>query len=78
MNTRPMIFALLSTMIVACLAVGAERPPNIIVILADDLGCRDLKKDLKETTNIATENPGITKSMRHAIEGFGKNVVSGS
>ena len=49
-----------------------------MIIKGDDLQLFDLAKDLKETTNIATENPQITASMRQAIEHFKKTVVPGS
>jgi len=48
------------------------------IIKGGDLQLFDLSKDLKETTNIATENPQITASMRQAIERFKQTVVPGS
>jgi arylsulfatase A-like enzyme len=38
----------------------------------------NLRKDLKETTNVANENPEVTASMHKAIEGFKKTVIPGS
>lgn len=72
----------LSLLAVLALATGllhaAPQPPNIVAVLADDLGCRDLQQDLKETTNVAAEQPEITAAMRSAIEEFKEPVVPGT
>ena len=44
----------------------------------DDLQLYNLKIDLKETTNVAAQNPEITALMRRAIEQFKQTVTPGS
>lgn len=60
------------------LGTAMRRKNWKMIIKGDDLQLFDLAKDLKETSNIATENPRITASMRQAIEDFKKAVVPGS
>ncbi|MGB0578061.1 MAG: sulfatase-like hydrolase/transferase [Limisphaerales bacterium] len=60
------------------LGTAMRRENWKMIIKGDDLQLFDLAKDLKETTNIATENPQITASMRQAIEHFKQTVVPGS
>jgi arylsulfatase A-like enzyme len=49
-----------------------------MIVKGEDVQLFDLNKDIKETTNIAAEQPEIAKEMREAIEGFKKTVVKGS
>jgi arylsulfatase A-like enzyme len=57
----------------------AMRRGNWKMILKEGEGqLYNLKKDLKETTNVADELPEIAASMRKAIEEFKKTVVPGS
>lgn len=44
----------------------------------DDIQLYDLKHDLKETTNVAAQNPETTARMRRAIEQFKQTVTPGS
>ena len=59
------------------LGTAMRRENWKMIIKGDDLQLFDLAKDLRETTNIATENPQITASMRQAIEHFKQTVVPG-
>jgi hypothetical protein len=49
-----------------------------MIIKGDDLQLYNLKNDLKETTNVAAQNPEITAPMRRAIEQFKQTVTPGS
>lgn len=49
-----------------------------MIVKGDDVQLYNLKADLKETTNVATEHPEITESMHQAIEKFKQTVVPGS
>ncbi len=49
-----------------------------MIIKDNDLQLYNLKIDLKETTNVAAQNPGITDPMRRAIEHFKQTVTPGS
>jgi arylsulfatase A len=49
-----------------------------MIIKGDDLQLYNLKNDLKETTNVAAQNPEITGRMRRAIEQFKQTVTPGS
>jgi arylsulfatase A-like enzyme len=44
----------------------------------DDIQLYDLKHDLKETTNVAAQNPETAARMRRAIEQFKRTVTPGS
>src|SRR5690242_21743526 len=58
---------------VPCIAVAAERPPNIVFILADDLGWSDLGcygADLHETPNLdrfAKESVRFTRAYAMSV-----------
>jgi hypothetical protein len=49
-----------------------------MIIKDDDLQLYNLRNDLKETTNVAAQNPEITDLMRRAIEQFKQTVTPGS
>ncbi len=49
-----------------------------MIIKGDDLQLFNLKNDLKETTNVAAQNPEITAAMRRAIEEFKQTMTPGS
>jgi arylsulfatase len=49
-----------------------------MIIKDNDLQLYNLKIDLKETTNVAAQNPEITGPMRSAIEHFKQTVTPGS
>jgi len=49
-----------------------------MIIKGDDIQLYDLKNDLKETTNVAAQNPETTARMRRAIEQFKQTVTPGS
>jgi hypothetical protein len=49
-----------------------------MIIKDNDLQLYNLKIDLKETTNVAAQNPEITGPMRRAIEHFKQTVTPGS
>jgi arylsulfatase A-like enzyme len=60
------------------LGTAMRRGDWKMIVKGGDVQLYNLNNDPKETTNIATENPEITKSMRQAIEGFKQTVVPGS
>jgi arylsulfatase A len=49
-----------------------------MILKGDDVELYDLKDDLKETTNVAAQNPETTTRMRRAIEEFKQTVIPGS
>ena len=60
------------------LGTAMRRGDWKMIVKEDEVLLFDLKKDPKETTDVAARHPGITKSMREAIEGFRRTVVKGS
>jgi hypothetical protein len=66
-------------MLVGLLSLATEdRPPNIVVILAEDVQYYNLDDDPTEANNIAADHPDVVKPMREAIEHFKANVTPGS
>ena len=60
------------------LGTAMRRGKWKMIVKGEDVQLFDLKRDLKETTNITSENPAVTTSMREAIERFRETVVPGS
>lgn len=60
------------------LGTGMRHGDWKMILKGDDVQGYNLKNDLKETTNVATENREITASMRQAIEHFKQSVVPDS
>ncbi len=60
------------------LGTAMRRGDWKLIVKGDDIQLYNLKKDLRETTNVASENPEIAEAMRQAIEQFKKTVVRGS
>lgn len=60
------------------LGTAMRRSDWKMIVKGDDVQLFNLKSDLKETTNVATENPKITESMRQAIDAFKQTVTPGS
>ncbi len=48
-------------------AAGAKRPPNVIVIVADDLGINDLQSTGEGVANGALETPSIDSLARNGV-----------
>jgi len=60
------------------LGTAMRRGKWKMIVKGEDVQLFDLERDLKETTNITSENPAVTTSMREAIERFRETVVPGS
>ena len=60
------------------LGTAMRRGDWKMIVKGDDVQLYNLKTDRKETTNVATENPEVTRSMRQAIDDFKQTVVPGS
>ena len=60
------------------LGTAMRRGDWKLIVKGEEVQLFNLKKDLKETTNVAAEHPEITTSMRQAIEHFKRTVVPGS
>ncbi|MFK7850849.1 MAG: sulfatase-like hydrolase/transferase, partial [Akkermansiaceae bacterium] len=60
------------------LGTAMRRGDWKMILKGDDVQLFNLKTDIKETTNVATDHPTITKSMQEAIERFKQTVVTGS
>ena len=60
------------------LGTAMRRGKWKMIVKGEDVQLFDLEGDLKETTNITSESPAVTTSMREAIERFRETVVPGS
>jgi arylsulfatase A len=60
------------------LGTAMRRGDWKMIVKGEDVQLYNLKKDLGETTNVSSENPDVTESMRKAIERFKQTVVPGS
>lgn len=60
------------------LGTAMRRDHWKMIIKGDDLQLYNLKNDLKETINVATQNSEIVQQMRLAIENFKQTVLPGS
>ena len=60
------------------LGTAMRRDHWKMIIKGDDLQLYDLKNDLKETNNVAAQNPEIVAPMRRAIDEFKQTVTPGS
>lgn len=47
--------------------VEAAERPNIVYILADDMGYGDLKDDASEAKNVAEQNPELVKELSNLL-----------
>lgn len=60
------------------LGTAMRRGKWKMIVKGEDVQLFDLSKDIKETTNVAGEQPGVVEAMREAIEGFKATAVEGS
>jgi arylsulfatase A-like enzyme len=60
------------------LGTAMRRDHWKMIIKGDDLQLYNLKNDLKETTDVAAQNPEIVDPMRLAIKKFNQTVIPGS